>query len=153
MVPRFRAAPKAATDECFTRPPRTARVCHMAQAHHDERDPVADGTTDERAADAAAPEVIYDEEASRFEVRVAGSDDVAFLEVVPGKAFWTFTHTEVPESFRGRGVGSRLVGGALQHVRDLGSKVRPLCPFVVEFLKQNPEELDVVHPRFRSDLG
>jgi len=103
-------------------------------------------------ADSSPPDVTYDADAKRFEVRLPGIDDVAFLEVDPRDRLWTFTHTEVPASFRGRGVGSALVHGALQRVRQLGAQVRPVCPFVIDYLRQNPGERDVVHPRFRSGL-
>src|SRR5690606_13354437 len=35
-------------------------------------------------ADSSPPDVTYDADAKRFEVRLAGGDDVAFLEVDPG---------------------------------------------------------------------
>ena len=97
-------------------------------------------------------DVTYDAQAERFEARLPGIEDVAFLEVDQRDDLWNLTHTEVPASFRGRGVGSALVQGALQYVRDRGAMVRPLCPFVVDYLKQTPGELDVVHPRFRSSF-
>jgi len=38
-----------------------------------------------------------------------------------------FTHTEVDPAFEGQGVGGTLVRGALDHVRDLGLRVLPIC--------------------------
>lgn len=94
-------------------------------------------------------EVRYDPRTRRFEARIPHSADIAFIDVVPGERIWSLTHTEVPPSFRGKGVGSALVRGALDHVRSIPAHVKPVCPFVAEFLKSNPEETDVVEPRYR----
>lgn len=47
----------------------------------------------------------------------------------------TFVHTEVPDALAGRGVGSKLVKGALDQVRAAKLKVVPQCPFVRPILK------------------
>ncbi|HZJ10393.1 MAG TPA: GNAT family N-acetyltransferase [Trueperaceae bacterium] len=94
-------------------------------------------------------DVSFNEPARRFEAHVAGSPDVAYIDVVPGTNIWSLVHTEVPASFRGQGIGSALVRGALKHVRDLGANVKPVCPFVVTYLREHPAEADVVLPRHR----
>lgn len=48
-------------------------------------------------------------------------------------------HTEVPETLRGKGMGSRLVGAVLLLARDQKLTVIPLCPFVIEYLKNHSE--------------
>lgn len=103
-------------------------------------------TTD---ADEPAVEVTYNESTKRFEARLPGSQEMAFLDVLPGAKTWAFVHTEVPPSYRGRGVGSLLVSAALDHVRQKGVKVKPLCPFVIEYFRENPEAADAIEPRFR----
>ncbi len=55
-----------------------------------------------------------------------------------------FTHSEVPEALEGRGIGSRLVKGALADVRAKGLKVVPLCEFVAAYLDRHPEEQDLL---------
>lgn len=50
-----------------------------------------------------------------------------------------FTHTVVPPEIEGHGVGSRLVRGALDGVRDQGLKVIPQCPFVAAYIDRHPE--------------
>jgi predicted GNAT family acetyltransferase len=59
-----------------------------------------------------------------------------------------FTHTEVEPALAGRGIGSQLVRGALDHVRTLGLSVLPVCPFVQDWMARNPEyaELDYRRP-------
>ena len=56
----------------------------------------------------------------------------------------SFVHTEVPQELEGQGVGSRLVEGALQQVREEGLKVVPLCSFVRHFIETHPETQDLV---------
>lgn len=59
-----------------------------------------------------------------------------------------FTHTEVEPALEGRGIGSELIRGALDHVRTLGLPVLPICPFVEAWMARNPEyaELDYRRP-------
>lgn len=80
----------------------------------------------------------------RFEARlddgtVAGS---AYYEREPGVVI--FTHTEVDPSMEGKGIGSRLVVGALGLVRESGDKIVPLCPFVRKYVSGHPEWQDLV---------
>jgi uncharacterized protein len=56
----------------------------------------------------------------------------------------TFIHTEVPPQLGGRGIGSRLVKGALAQVRAEGLKVKPVCPFVRRYIETHPEEQDLL---------
>ena len=42
----------------------------------------------------------------------------------------TFEHTDVPKELGGKGVGSKLVQGALDQVHAAGLKLIPQCPFV-----------------------
>lgn len=102
----------------------------------------------------AKPEVKvrYLPEATRFEATVPGMDGVAVLEVTPSDDLWVFRHTEVPKSMEGKGVGSELVRQALDHVRELGVTIRPVCPFTAAYIRRHPGELDLVHPDFRDQV-
>jgi uncharacterized protein len=55
-----------------------------------------------------------------------------------------FTHTEVPKALEGQGIGSRLIGNALDDVRRRGLKVVPLCPFVRRYIERHPETQDLL---------
>lgn len=59
-----------------------------------------------------------------------------------GRAF--FVHTEIDLAFEGHGLGSALVGGALDAERGRGEPVVPLCPFVRAFIDRHPDYADVV---------
>ncbi len=55
-----------------------------------------------------------------------------------------FTHTVVPPEIEGRGVGTKLIRGALDIVRDRGLKVVPQCPFVRAYIEKHPETRDLL---------
>ena len=57
-----------------------------------------------------------------------------------------FTHTEVPETFQGQHIGSRLVRGALEAARTEGRRIVPHGSFVSAYLNRHPEFNDLVRP-------
>ncbi|MET0304538.1 MAG: GNAT family N-acetyltransferase [Microbacteriaceae bacterium] len=50
-----------------------------------------------------------------------------------------FTHTQIDEHKREQGMGSTLVRAALDQVAATPSVVVASCPFVAEFIEENPE--------------
>ena len=80
--------------------------------------------------------------AHRFELDADGHTAVAYYTMAPGVV--TFTHTEVPQELSGRGIGSRLVQGALEQVRAQGLRVVPKCPFVSAYMGKHPEYNDLL---------
>lgn len=86
---------------------------------------------------------VYDNVAqSRFELEVETT--VAFAAYRRAGGIVTFTHTVVPEAIEGRGIGKRLIRGALQLVRQEGLKVIPVCLFVSHYLDSHSEERDLL---------
>ncbi|WP_400073470.1 GNAT family N-acetyltransferase [Zobellia russellii] len=78
-------------------------------------------------------------EKGRFEMDVDG--EIAFMEYMISKQnIMYLTHTEVPSSLGGQGVGSALVSKVLKFIEEGGMKMAPLCPFVAAYLKRHPEE-------------
>ena len=53
-------------------------------------------------------------------------------------------HTEVPDAFRGQGVGARLVARAVEDARAAGKTIIPLCPFAAAQFRRRPEWSDVL---------
>jgi hypothetical protein len=53
-------------------------------------------------------------------------------------------HTQIKSSFRGQGMGARLVQGALDDARAKGRRVLPYCWYVAEFIDANPEYQDLL---------
>lgn len=88
--------------------------------------------------------VVHNDRKSRFEIFV--DDQLAgFAHYHLSNGVATFDHTEVAERFGGRGLASTLIAAALDRVRAQGQlRVRPVCPFVVSFLKRHPEYADLV---------
>lgn len=54
------------------------------------------------------------------------------------------THTEVRGEFEGEGLGTRLVRFALDDIRSVGMRVRPLCPMVAAYIERHQEYADLV---------
>jgi predicted GNAT family acetyltransferase len=79
---------------------------------------------------------------SRYELDVDGAVAIAEYRLHDGRV--TFTHTEVPDALEGRGIGSRLIKGALDDARAGGLKVVPACPFVKRYMDKHPETQDLL---------
>lgn len=90
---------------------------------------------------AAVPSPVRDNTA-RFELDAEGHIAVANYRLSPGVI--AFTHTEVPPQLRERGIGSRLVRGALEQARAQGLKVVPRCAFVRHYIAAHPEFQDLL---------
>jgi hypothetical protein len=52
-------------------------------------------------------------------------------------------HTEIDPARQRRGLGSELVKGALDDVRERGLKIVAICPFVEAYLRDHPEYADL----------
>jgi hypothetical protein len=87
-------------------------------------------------------DVIDNKAQQRFERVVDGHLAVAFYRR-DGDVI-TFIHTEVPAELGGRGVGSKLVQGALDQVRSAGQKVIAECPFVKAWIGKHSEYRDLL---------
>ena len=79
----------------------------------------------------------------RYEITFEG--DLAGFAVYHrrgGRAY--FVHTEIDSAFAGKGLGSALIGGALDAERALGEPVVPLCSFVRSYIDRHPDYADLV---------
>ncbi len=81
--------------------------------------------------------VIHQPEKNRFALDVEGK--TAHIDYMKVGSTLIFTHTEVPESLEGKGIGGQLAKTALDYVRDQGLSAAPLCPFVKGYLEKHPE--------------
>jgi predicted GNAT family acetyltransferase len=80
---------------------------------------------------------------NRYEAFVDG-ELAGFSDYELSDGVITFTHTEVDDAFEGHGVGSALVRQSLDQVRASGTlRVRPLCPFVRDWIEQHPDYQDL----------
>jgi uncharacterized protein len=97
------------------------------------------------------PTVTRNDEASRYEIHVAGELG-GFSEFrVDARGRVILPHTEVDPAFKGQGLGTILVSDMLGDLARRGDAVVPRCPFVVRYLKEQdvaglivdwPEEAD-----------
>lgn len=65
-------------------------------------------------------------------------DDVAELEYHRRGDRLSLLHTGVPASLEGRGIGSALVGAAVEFAAEEGLTVVPYCPFAKGWLEHHP---------------
>jgi predicted GNAT family acetyltransferase len=82
----------------------------------------------------------------RYELLVDGSLLGALLYRLRHDAV-ALIHTEVSPSLEGRGLGARLVAGALDDIRARGLQVVPICPFVRAYIRRHPDYADLVAER------
>lgn len=87
-------------------------------------------------------------------------DDVAgnrlVLEAAGGEAFAVYrridgllviSHTEVPRSLRGRGIGSQLAQALFEHARSRGERIVPACSFIADWARRHPDQAPVLAGR------
>lgn len=86
----------------------------------------------------------------RFELQEDGQ--IAFLIYERMADSVRLIHTEVPLALRGKGVGSKLVAGVIHWAEHNKQKVIPLCPFVIDYLRRHPENLEIVDEKYRSSV-
>ncbi len=87
-------------------------------------------------------EIIDNKARHRFELEVDGHIAATYYSIADGVI--TFIHTEVPPELGGKGVGSKLIRGALDQVRSACLKVIAQCPFVKAFIEKHPDYADLL---------
>jgi hypothetical protein len=73
----------------------------------------------------------------RYELAVDGHIATTYYKLADGVI--TFVHTEVPPELGGKGIGSKLIQGALDQVRAEKLKVIAQCPFVKGYIDKHPD--------------
>ena len=81
----------------------------------------------------------------RYEL-VRGGEVLGFLlyRIEPDGV--VLVHTDVDPAYEGQGLGSVLVKGALDDLRERGVRAVPLCPFVRAYIRRHPEYTPVGAP-------
>jgi predicted GNAT family acetyltransferase len=88
-------------------------------------------------------EVVNNKVHQRYEIAVDGHVAATYYKLADG--IITFIHSEVPPELGGKGVGSKLIRGALDQVRAGGLKVIAQCPFVKAFIEKHAEYADLLN--------
>jgi predicted GNAT family acetyltransferase len=94
---------------------------------------------------AERPEISLEEGASkgRYVYRADGREaEMTFSKA--GEHLIIIDHTDVPDAFRGQGIGARLVARAVDDARSAGKKIMPLCPFANAQFRRHKEWADVL---------
>lgn len=80
----------------------------------------------------------------RYVVRQADGAEAVLTFTEVGTRQRILDHTEVPEAFRGQGVGYALVARGVEDARSEGRTLIPLCPFAATQFRRHPEWSDVL---------
>jgi uncharacterized protein len=78
----------------------------------------------------------------RFELTVDGHLAATYYKIAGNVT--TFIHTEVPPELGGKGIGSKLIKGALDQVRAEGLKVVAQCEFVKAYIAKHADYADLL---------
>ncbi len=84
--------------------------------------------------------IINNAEGKRFETTVEG--ETAFVEYILLPNRIIFTHTEVPRTLEGKGIGSALAKHVLEYAKQEKLMVQPLCPFIAGYMKRHREKYE-----------
>lgn len=83
-------------------------------------------------------ELIDNSPAHQYEFRIG--NEIAKIEYIKSeKGEIYLTHTEVPVSLEGRGIGSQLIEKTLQDIELQKLRLVPLCPFVAGYIQKHPD--------------
>ncbi|MCV0394077.1 MAG: N-acetyltransferase [Rhizobiaceae bacterium] len=80
----------------------------------------------------------------RYVVRSEAGTEAEMTFTKVGAHQMIIDHTEVPDAFRGQGIGARLVARAVEDARASGRTIIPLCPFAASQFRRHPEWADVL---------
>lgn len=88
--------------------------------------------------------VVHDREGSRFVLRRGDREIGETAYETRDDGGIVFVHTEVDQELQERGLGSTLVRGALEQLREeTDVRVGATCPFVRRYLETHPEFADL----------
>ena len=88
--------------------------------------------------------VVHRPEERRYELLAGGERAGELVYRDRGDDVIALLHTEVEPKLQHRGLGSALVGGALDDARARGLRIVPLCPFVDAYVRRHPAYGDLV---------
>lgn len=81
--------------------------------------------------------VVHNESESRFETKIG--EEHAVADYTREGDLMTFTHTYVPKTHEGQGIGQALARAALDFAVREKLTVVPACPFIAAFVERNAE--------------
>lgn len=88
-------------------------------------------------------EVKRNEDEQQYEISLGGGQ-MAILAYDERNERMVLTHTEVPASHEGKGLGSQLVKAAANDARERGLKIVPQCSYARTWFERHREQGDVL---------
>lgn len=79
----------------------------------------------------------------RYELWI-DDDLISFADYTQAGDVLTVPHVETRRDLRGRGNADRLMQGMLADIRSRGLRIHPVCSHAVRYLRDHPEEADLV---------
>lgn len=102
-------------------------------------------------AEASDVTVRDNEDENVYELLLDGSR-VGVVHYLPMRDAVVLVHTEIAPELEGKGLGGRLVAGALADIRARGLRLVAVCPFVSSYLERHPEQGELVErPKTRTE--
>jgi NAD+ kinase len=102
-----------------------------------------EGSAQVGVPDGAEARVVDDFEGQRYEI-ILGGEVAGVLHYRRHGDHVELMHTEVEQSFSGRGLAGRLASAALGDARARQTPVRVTCPFVAGYVERHPEYNDLL---------
>ena len=91
-------------------------------------------------------------ERSRYEITVDGKlAGFADYRTHPDRI--VIIHSEIDDSYQGRGLAGMLTRTALDDIRAKGLLVTPQCPYTASYIRKHPEYVDLVDDKHRTAVS
>ncbi|MCB0804306.1 MAG: N-acetyltransferase [Bacteroidales bacterium] len=87
-------------------------------------------------------DVINNVNKQRFELEING--EIAYIDYDMAGSNIRLNYTEVPESMKGKGIGSKLADQTFSLIGGMNMKVIPDCHFIQHWLTKHPEKREMV---------
>ncbi len=87
--------------------------------------------------------LVKNEAEHRFEMKVG--EFIAFIEYKQSSHKIKLIHTEVPQELEGNGAATAIIEKTLDYIEKNNSKLIPVCPFVVAYLRRHPDWKRIVY--------
>jgi predicted GNAT family acetyltransferase len=94
--------------------------------------------------DLAQLKIDHNPQESRFEVFIEGQ--LCKLDYFVDRGAMVIAHVGVHPDFRGQGVAGRIVQTCLDHARENGLRVIPMCSYAAAYIRQHPQYQDLLRP-------
>ncbi|HZM22412.1 MAG TPA: GNAT family N-acetyltransferase, partial [Anaerolineales bacterium] len=88
---------------------------------------------------------IHNEAEDRFETWIDGQ--LSKLDYIQDGNTIVMTHVGVHPEQRGQGVAGKLTEVALQYAKDKSFRVIPMCPYIITYIRRNPQYEDLTKQR------